>query len=416
MTFEEFISKKKIDIVRFEKADPGLVTEFRKHFLLMGEKSFDHTKKFWFNKLRRTYHLSSPQKGETQKETSIGSQAEPLSSPTIEQNPAFIPRLEPDPAAEAKEGLPSASPAKKPAFKPRNITSQKATGNADSAETEDLSHTEKLPIIENAKSSTEEVTDEAASDVSEQRLNLTPAKPAFKPRNIPPQTEINEYSDRQKESHSAPVKPAFKPRNIPHRPKVESKQEEIQHSEEIDPIELKTVPSPPDGKNIAKDETKEPPIDPVKTPGFKPRNIKSLADKNATDANRTNSRPGEPIASDTPVVDAKDSPAPSKGLYKPKFNLKSISKTSAKEKESETSDEKDIFRRLEEQGTIADRKPDSMDSIDQEVATAIDSSSDLENENSVPNAEDSPKEGNSEDVFPKPTYKPKFNLKNIKKS
>ena len=57
MTFEEFLIKKKIDPVQLQSKDQTFFSEFESHFLQMGEKSFDHSKKFWFNKLRRTYHL-----------------------------------------------------------------------------------------------------------------------------------------------------------------------------------------------------------------------------------------------------------------------------------------------------------------------------------------------------------------------
>src|ERR1700735_890808 len=58
MTFEEFFKKKRIDLAALEKAEPLLFSEFKTHFGQMGEKSFDHTKKYWFNKLRRQYHLA----------------------------------------------------------------------------------------------------------------------------------------------------------------------------------------------------------------------------------------------------------------------------------------------------------------------------------------------------------------------
>ena len=47
MTFEEFFSaRKKIDLVALQKAEPSLFAEFETHFVQMGEKSFDHTKKY----------------------------------------------------------------------------------------------------------------------------------------------------------------------------------------------------------------------------------------------------------------------------------------------------------------------------------------------------------------------------------
>jgi hypothetical protein len=52
MDFEEFFRKKKIDLAALEQGEPTLFSEFKIHFGQMGEKSFDHTKKYWFNKLR----------------------------------------------------------------------------------------------------------------------------------------------------------------------------------------------------------------------------------------------------------------------------------------------------------------------------------------------------------------------------
>jgi len=58
MTFEEFFIKKKIDLHQLQDVEPNLYREFKSHYALMGEKSFDHSKKYWFNRLRRSFHLS----------------------------------------------------------------------------------------------------------------------------------------------------------------------------------------------------------------------------------------------------------------------------------------------------------------------------------------------------------------------
>ncbi|MGZ3778724.1 MAG: hypothetical protein ACXVIY_10285 [Mucilaginibacter sp.] len=64
MSFEDFFRKKKIDLEALGKAEPALLSEFKIHFEQMGEKSFDHTKKYWFNKLRLIYHLAPEVKEE----------------------------------------------------------------------------------------------------------------------------------------------------------------------------------------------------------------------------------------------------------------------------------------------------------------------------------------------------------------
>lgn len=67
MTFEEFFKKKRIDLDALEKGNPALFFEFKTHFHQMGEKSFDHTKKYWFNNLRKIYHLAAEIKTEKPK-------------------------------------------------------------------------------------------------------------------------------------------------------------------------------------------------------------------------------------------------------------------------------------------------------------------------------------------------------------
>ncbi|HEY5326285.1 MAG TPA: hypothetical protein VIJ27_04740 [Mucilaginibacter sp.] len=58
MDFEEFFKKKRIDLAALEQGESGLFSEFKTDFGQMGEKSFDYTKKYWFNKLRRQFPLS----------------------------------------------------------------------------------------------------------------------------------------------------------------------------------------------------------------------------------------------------------------------------------------------------------------------------------------------------------------------
>ena len=58
VTFEEFFEKKKIDLSLLQQDNATLYKEFADHFEQMGAKSFDHSKKFWFNRLRKDYHLA----------------------------------------------------------------------------------------------------------------------------------------------------------------------------------------------------------------------------------------------------------------------------------------------------------------------------------------------------------------------
>ena len=332
MTFEEFFTKKKIDLVQLEKAEPSLYSEFKNHFAAMGEKSFDHTKKFWFNKLRRLYHLTPPAKAVTQVDTAIASQAEPLSSPTIEQKPAFTPR-----------------------FKSVNI---------NKAEPVPEEHAEAKPI----------------------------AKPAFKPRNIPPKPIEPTEEKRAEVSNTPPAKaPGFKPRNIksvagesskPAEPKAEESQ-----------LEVPATPS-------------------AKAPGFRPRNIKSVASQNADDANRADSRPGQPAVSETPITNPGKQEEVAKEGYKPKFKLKNIPK-------KPTAGEEQTVQPVKQE-LIPESSPEiQIDApAESEIERRISSSTDdktpeqeIQDNNMDLRGSDDEK---SEEVKPKPAYKPKFNLKNIK--
>ena len=106
MTFEEFLIKKKIDPVQLKNTEQALFSEFNSHFNEMGEKSFDHSKKFWFNKLRRAYHLIEVPKAEP---ITLSS---PISIPDLPEN---IPVTN-----EIKEVVVDGKiTAPKPAFKPR---------------------------------------------------------------------------------------------------------------------------------------------------------------------------------------------------------------------------------------------------------------------------------------------------------
>jgi hypothetical protein len=148
MTFEEFFIKKRIDLPALQNAQPSLFSEFKAHFQQMGEKSFDHTKKYWFNKLRRQYHLApelKPEKVHIPNPLAEQTIAESLSetvAPKPEPKLGFVPKFRaanvPKPVVEQEKTeekpmvaevpspekpleTPSAKPAYKPRFNMKNI-------------------------------------------------------------------------------------------------------------------------------------------------------------------------------------------------------------------------------------------------------------------------------------------------------
>jgi hypothetical protein len=106
MDFEEFFRKKRIDLAALGKAEPALLSEFKTHFEQMGEKSFDHTKKYWFNKLRLIYHLApEPKVEKVVIENRLAEQTitEALSETTPPPaNAGFKPRFKPEMAKPAE--------------------------------------------------------------------------------------------------------------------------------------------------------------------------------------------------------------------------------------------------------------------------------------------------------------------------
>ncbi|WP_017256896.1 hypothetical protein [Pedobacter arcticus] len=165
MTFEEFFLKKKIDLDLLKLGKPDVFAEFVSHYEQMSEKSFDHTKKYWFNNLRIAYPLAEEKKlrlkeaFKPKEETaSVKEIVEPASENTqaaSAESIAFKPRFK-APATEvissavAAESIREASPpAPKPAgFKPRFKAG--ATKSAGIIEEQPEEKSEEVPIVEKA--------------------------------------------------------------------------------------------------------------------------------------------------------------------------------------------------------------------------------------------------------------------------
>lgn len=123
LTFEEFFAKKRIDLTRLRQDQPSLYDEFSAHYQLMGEKSFDHTKKYWFNRLRKDFQLSEEAVAHLKKPATPNVSEAPASASESKSKPAgFTPRFKPKTTIVAKTEEPETdTPAtSKPAgFKPR---------------------------------------------------------------------------------------------------------------------------------------------------------------------------------------------------------------------------------------------------------------------------------------------------------
>lgn len=227
LTFEDFFRKKKIDLLALEKAEPSLFSEFKTHYEQMGEKSFDHTKKFWFNKLRLSYHLAPEPKAE---KVIIENQlAEQTITETLEEtappaNVGFKPRF--------KAGM--AKPVEKPAesTEPSSATPAPALGFKPKF---------KAGVTKSAAPAPEPKLEEA-KESSENTAQSTPApamgfKPRFKagvtksaaPAPEPKPEEAKESSENTAPSTPAPAmgfKPRFKAGVTKNAPSPEEQKEE----------------------------------------------------------------------------------------------------------------------------------------------------------------------------------------------
>lgn len=208
MNFEEFLIKKKIDPVQFKLGEKLLFPEFESHFSQMGEKSFDHSKKFWFNKLRRVHPLKEEPKPEK------------LVEPVAQ-------RVEINKTIDAKPSLTENKPTdseSKTNYKPRFKATVVPTKDESSVQPEEqISKPEFKPRFRAGVTSIpiepESINTIAAEEANNEVKNPKPSayKPRFKPsmavKEVP--SEENESKNKPKEDEIEQPKPAYKPRFNP---------------------------------------------------------------------------------------------------------------------------------------------------------------------------------------------------------
>ncbi len=171
MTFEEFFTKKKIDLKALKAADEPLFEEFRAHYSAMGEKSFDHSKKFWFNKLRKSYHLA-------EEETVVIKK--PIQTDPVEKAPAATDATAAKPAG-FKPRFKATTPTTESAEQKEEPTTEPSTAAANS--TAGFKPRFKPGITKNTATSAEETSAPTAlsNDTAPETAKPTGFKPRFKP-------------------------------------------------------------------------------------------------------------------------------------------------------------------------------------------------------------------------------------------
>ena len=260
LTFEDFFKKKRIDLQQLQQAEPGLFDEFIKHYSLMGEKSFDHTKKYWFNNLRRLYPLAEEPKPHKV-------QAEAISQTAVQGI-----------AVAAAQNVNAAI--ERPKFKEDNLPDL-VEANVPEQDVS-LAKEEKLII---------EGTSEAELATDNPQPVTEAAKPAFKPRfnakNIKkPEVEKEAdpiKSEAEKSEEREPAKPAFKPRfNMQNM-----KKEPVKTASETEAEKPVSEPAPTENAEPATEnpqpETEE--ARPVYKPRFQMKNRPKPAAENPLETN-----------------------------------------------------------------------------------------------------------------------------------
>lgn len=215
MTFEEFFLKKKIDLDFFKQGKPDVFAEFVAHYKVMSEKSFDHTKKYWFNNLRIDYLLSE------EKEATLKEVFKPkVESVTVENIVTEKPA----------EVLPTI--VKAPAFKPRFKVA--ATTNV-SSENEEVVET---ALLKSADSEIDSPTPKSAGFKPRFKVGVTPSTLKVEEENPDVLKEELQSVEKTVVAKPAGFKPRFKagvtvstPLPKVEEEKVETVKEEIQSEE-----------------------------------------------------------------------------------------------------------------------------------------------------------------------------------------
>lgn len=232
LTFEEFFFKKKIDTAHFKIAEPVLFAEFSSHYPLMGEKSFDHTKKYWFNNLRRTYPLQQEIKPHAVQAEAISPMAVQAVAVAAAQNVAIdierpkfkedhLPELveanvpEQDISLAKEENLitetessvevPATKPAFKPRFNPKNIpkTAENSMPEAE-VQTPDASIEQPKPAFK--------------PRFNMQNIKKEPVKTVVENEVVIPVQETSDQPKPKTETTKPAYKPRFQMKNVPKPP------------------------------------------------------------------------------------------------------------------------------------------------------------------------------------------------------
>lgn len=358
MTFEEFFTKKRIDLAGLQADEPALFLEFKTHFEAMGEKSFDHTKKYWFNKLRLRFHLQPDQKPEkVHIENKIAEQT--IVETLTESIPGKTKTTE-EISTDEKQAPMIKGAAFKPRFKP-GMQAAKHIGEGESATStpevnKAAEEIDQSPPFEKEK--------EAMQDLADRTPRITDGEPAEKAADAPM-------------TKPAGFKPRFNAKAVPPKPGTNDQEPTVLPDEQ-----LANSPAP----------TNEAPA--AKPAGFKPRfNAKTMVKPSApATGSEASEAPTVPLqdpeipattaAADETAATAEAPAAAKPAGFKPRFNAKMVQKPAPPIDPADST-------------AIPDYEESAIKATDNTPADAGTTSTD-------------------DTVAAKQAYKPRFNMKNVK--
>lgn len=331
MTFEDFFIKKRIDLLQLQEAEPLLYKEFKRHFELMGEKSFDHTKKFWFNRLRKSFHLKE--------EVSI---SKPLTGPSSTEEQKTI-------------AVEEVSQATKPTgFKPRFKAAkpQESDGGDKASEKEEKFSDEQTVVPEST---------------SQKPVGF---KPRFKPgKSSSTETESSSKGIEQNDAPNEPKSPTDEPASVnkPSGFKPRFKAGATKGSD-TQPI---NQPSPSEHAHFPPEKTDQnndvtaPSLEETKPLGFKPRFRAGITNKETSNEEKIEeedlqkkSETAAQSKENTTSAEEKEAQTPQKPMgFKPRFKAGLTKKVTPDEENTSTVSPKEAtieIKTTEEQSSLQD--------------------------------------------------------------
>ncbi len=397
MLFEEFFKKKKISLDALQQGDPGLFSEFESHYEQMGEKSFDHTKKFWFNKLRHHYPLPPEVKAEKLRaenqmaeQTVADTLTEPsprIEAPKLGFTPKFKTQGTPPtpPVADTPQTVPIAAdeapkePAAKPAaykpkFQAKNIPAKPADSTDQSKPEEKTEASSSTPVGEQPEPTAK------MGFKPRFKAGVTTSKPAEAKEEQP---EVNKEIKQPPATEDAPKTEFAPPAKLGFKPRFKAGATTVKPSSEETPA---TVSEKKDTEQAEPTSEIEAPAEAAAPKfGFKPRFKAGTTTVKSTES----SEQPEQLAAAQPeeaTVNEPESSAESRPASSPKLGFKSRFKAG-----------------------VTTTKPTEA----QPEETPAEPEIQANNEN--PEAPAEKPESPAEATPPKPVYKPRFNPNMIKR-